>query len=59
MVEGSCTWKLSSGNLYTFITPNQGTAVKKETVGPWQELDLRFRCSTLTNRGQLSSSLMG
>jgi hypothetical protein len=23
MVEGYCRWKLSSGNLYTFIRPNQ------------------------------------
>ena len=23
IVEGSCRWKLSSGNLYTFIRPNQ------------------------------------
>ena len=23
LVEGSCRWKLSSGNLYTFIGPNQ------------------------------------
>jgi hypothetical protein len=39
-------WKF----IYIDYTLNQGTAVKKATVGPRQELDLRFRCSTLTNR---------
>jgi hypothetical protein len=39
-------WKF----IYIYYTLNQGTAVKKATVGPRQELDLRFRCSTLTNK---------
>jgi hypothetical protein len=32
MVEGYCRWKLSSGNLNTFIKPKQETA--KQTCGP-------------------------
>ena len=37
-----CRWKLSSGNLYTFIRVNHaGTGIEPEA--------LRFRCCALTN----------
>jgi hypothetical protein len=33
IVEGYCRWKLSSGNLYTFIRPNHvGTAAKNASI---------------------------
>ena len=42
IVEGSCRWKLSSGNLYTFIRPNQEQLGKMQLyIGPWRESNLR------------------
>ena len=41
IVEGYCRLKLSSGNLYTFIRPNQEQKRKMQLLGPWQESNLR------------------
>jgi hypothetical protein len=40
IVEESCTWKLWSGNLCTFIRPNREQLynAKNATTGNWQEL---------------------
>ena len=40
IIEGCCRWNLASGNLYTFIRPNQ-EAAKNASLGRWQESNRR------------------
>ena len=49
--DGYCRWKLSSGNLYTFIRPNRNSCEKCNfrSLAGIEPVALRFRCSALTN----------
>ena len=51
LVEGYCRWKFSSGNLHTFIRPNQDSCEKCNfrSLAGIEPAAPRFRRSTLTH----------